>query len=52
MQVFKQHVDAETKLAVGGIAFGTHAIAVQFVNDRYRKDQFDRNLYLDALRVI
>jgi hypothetical protein len=28
------------------------AVAVQFVNDRYRRNQADRNLYLDALRVI
>jgi hypothetical protein len=42
----------DVTVAVDHIDFGTHAVAVQFVNDRYRKNQFDRNMYLDALRVI
>jgi hypothetical protein len=42
----------DVTVTIDGIDFGTHAIAVKFVNDRYRKNQFDRNMYLDALRVI
>jgi murein DD-endopeptidase MepM/ murein hydrolase activator NlpD len=35
---------------IPGILYGTHAIAVQFVNDYYNPPE-DRNLYLDALLV-
>lgn len=41
----------EVAVEIEGIDYGTHAIAVKFVNDRYKRNRYDRNLYLDALRV-
>ncbi len=38
---------------VYGIEYGTHAIAIRFINDLWDPDQgIDRNFYLDALMVI
>lgn len=42
----------DTAIEIPGIAYGTHAIAVKFVNDSYNASTGqDRNFYLDGLRV-
>jgi hypothetical protein len=40
----------DVAVEIGGIPYGTHAIAVQFVNDYYNPPE-DRNFYLDGLLV-
>jgi len=40
----------DVALAISGIPYGPHAIAVQFVNDYYNPPE-DRNFYLDGLLV-
>jgi len=42
----------DVAVRIDGIAYGTHAIAVKFVNDRYKRNRYDRNLYLDGLKAI
>lgn|GEM_PF-7079762 len=41
----------DVKLKIEGIPYGTHAIAVKFENDKYKKGRYDRNMYLDGLKV-
>ena len=39
---------------IDGLTYGTHAIAVKFVNDKYERNKGadgDRNVYLDGIRV-
>jgi hypothetical protein len=40
----------DSAVVIGGVTYGTHAIAVQFTNDYYNPPD-DRNFYVDALRV-
>jgi len=42
----------DVAVEIDGIDYGTHAIAVKFVNDRYKRNRYDRNLYLDGLKVV
>jgi PKD repeat protein len=42
----------DTAVQIAGIPYGTHAVAVKFVNDYYDPEAgADRNFYLDGLRV-
>ncbi len=41
----------DAAVEIGGIPYGTHAIAVKFTNDYYNPSVGDRNFYLDGLLV-
>lgn len=41
----------DVSVRIEGIPYGTHAIAVKFENDKYKKGHYDRNMYLDGLKV-